>query len=63
MVKRITDKAINMKRSWKEASAVQERSGWGVESEADELQLMKVSILRGLEEIWGSRLNMTLIGV
>ncbi|KAF8425569.1 hypothetical protein EV426DRAFT_716101 [Tirmania nivea] len=32
-VKRITDKATNMKRSWKEARAMQQRSGWGVKAE------------------------------
>lgn len=31
-VKKITDKAGNMKRTWKAAKAMQEQSGWGVKA-------------------------------
>ncbi|RPB25363.1 hypothetical protein L211DRAFT_867338 [Terfezia boudieri ATCC MYA-4762] len=38
-VKRITDKSTNMKRSWKDARAMQQRSGWGVKPEDNEASI------------------------
>ncbi|KAF8454284.1 hypothetical protein BDZ91DRAFT_747688 [Kalaharituber pfeilii] len=33
MVKKIGDKMTNVKRSWRECKALQERSGWGLTAE------------------------------
>ena len=66
-VKRITDKATNMKRSWKEARAMQQRSGWGTEAEKNETSVnealeRKCTFFWQLDGIWGSQPNGTLIG-
>ncbi|KAF8424327.1 hypothetical protein EV426DRAFT_599504 [Tirmania nivea] len=66
-VKRITDKATNMKRSWKEARAMQQRSGWGVKAENNEASInetleRKCAFFWRLDEIWGSRPNVELVG-
>jgi len=66
-IRRITDKATNMKRSWKEARAMQQRSGWGVRAEDNETSINEALERRclffwRLDEIWGSRPNVTLTG-
>ncbi|KAF8430084.1 hypothetical protein EV426DRAFT_579674 [Tirmania nivea] len=66
-VKRITDKVTNLKRSWKEARAMQQRSGWGVKAEKNEASIndaleRKCAFFWRLDEIWGSRPNVELIG-
>ncbi|KAF8417327.1 hypothetical protein EV426DRAFT_721276 [Tirmania nivea] len=58
-VKRIMDKATNMKRSWKDARAMQQRSGWGVKPENNEASInealeRKCAFFWRLDEIWGS---------
>ena len=35
-VKKIKDKAVNMKRSWQAAKVIQEGSGWGITAEDNE---------------------------
>jgi len=64
-VRRITDKATNMKRSWKEARAMQQRSGCGVKAEDNETSIdealeRRCPLFWRLDEIWASRPNVTL---
>ena len=42
LVKRITEKMGNMRKAWKDAKAMQERSGWGVTSEENEESINEV---------------------
>ena len=65
-VKKITDKVANMKRAWKDARAMQDRSGWGVRPEDNEESInnvleRKCAFFWRLEEIWGSQPNVTVI--
>ena len=41
-VKRITEKMSNMKKAWKDAKAMQQRSGWGVKPEENEESINEV---------------------
>jgi len=55
-----------MKSIWKEAKAIQARSGWGIKPEeneesTDEVLERKSSFFWLLEEIWGSRPNASII--
>ena len=65
-VKKIKDKAGNMKRAWQAASAKQEASGWGIKSEDNddfisEAQERKRPWFWRLDDLWGSRPNVTVI--
>ena len=61
-VKRIADKVTNMKRAWKGAKALQERSRWGLTREKNEASVngtleKKCAFFWRLDEIWGARPN------
>ena len=65
-VKKIADKVFNIKRSWKEAKAMQEQSGWGAKPEENETSINEVlerkcPFFWRLEEVWGTRPNATMI--
>jgi len=67
-VKIMTEKMDNMRKAWKDAKAMQERSGWGVKPEVNEESIneileRKCPFFWRLEEIWGSRPNATVIFV
>jgi len=53
-VKRISEKIGNMRKAWRDAKAMQERSEWGVKP-INEILKRKCTFLGRLEEIWGSR--------
>ncbi|KAF8456858.1 hypothetical protein BDZ91DRAFT_838457 [Kalaharituber pfeilii] len=62
MVKKIGDKMTNVKRSWRECKALQERSGWGLTAENNEESInafieKKYPLFWHLDTIWGSRPN------
>ena len=65
-VKKITEKASNMKRRWKEAKAMAELSGWGVRLEDNEQTIndvleRKCAFYWRLDGIWGTRPNASII--
>ncbi|KAF8459269.1 hypothetical protein BDZ91DRAFT_464829 [Kalaharituber pfeilii] len=65
-VKKIGEKAQNMKKSWKDAKAMHTRSGWGIKAEDNELSInelleKKCTFFWQLDEIWGSRPNATAV--
>ena len=66
MVKKITEKANNMKRRWKEAKTMLELSGWGVRLEDNEQSIndvldRKCAFFWRLDEIWGTCPNASVI--
>ncbi|KAF8459360.1 hypothetical protein BGX38DRAFT_2985 [Terfezia claveryi] len=65
-VKKISEKIGNMKKAWKGARAMQIRSGWGVRYEDNEQSINELLERRcpffwRLEELWGSRPNISVI--
>ncbi|RPB20104.1 hypothetical protein L211DRAFT_572676 [Terfezia boudieri ATCC MYA-4762] len=65
-VKRISEKMGNMKKAWNAARAMQTRSGWGVRSGDNDQSINEVLERRcpffwRLEELWGSRPNVSAI--
>ena len=64
-VKKITDKVQNMKKAWRVAKAMQERSGWGLTMEENSTSInhaleKKCAFFWRLEEIWGTRPNVAI---
>ncbi|KAF8469206.1 hypothetical protein BDZ91DRAFT_721903 [Kalaharituber pfeilii] len=67
-VKKIGDKAMNMKKAWREAKALQERNGWSIKPEENEQSIndaleRKCTFFWRLEGIWGSRSNSAVIAI
>ena len=66
-VKKINNKVNNMKKHWKDARAMAEHSGWGLQNQDDNEDSInaklecKCPFYWQLEELWGSRPNATVI--
>ena len=63
-VKKIKEKANNMKRSWQAARAMADNSGWGVENQDESIQEVlerKCPFYARLDRLWGSHPNTTAI--
>ena len=66
MIRKLTDKVANMKRAWKEARAMQDQSGWGLQPDDNETSIndrlkRKCPFYWRLDAIWGSRPNVTVV--
>ena len=64
-IKKISDKVNNMKKAWKAAKGMQERSGWGLTMEQNSTSIndaleKKCALFWRLEEIWGTRPNVAI---
>ncbi|KAF8464248.1 hypothetical protein BDZ91DRAFT_730207 [Kalaharituber pfeilii] len=53
MVKKIGDKTTNVKRSWRECKALQERSGWGLTAEDNEESINAIFFC--IDDFWLTR--------
>ena len=65
-VRKITNKVANMKRAWRDARAMQDQSGWGLQEDENDSTIngvleRKCPFYWRLDAIWGSRPNVTVV--
>jgi len=65
-VKRICGKAANMRRQWRDTSAMRNRSGWGISEDQNERSInqaleKKCAFFWQLDAIWGIRPNVIMV--